>query len=251
MRNNQIIKILQSKYNQDLAEKLLKSYLEIETNFFWKKWGTSELNAGHFVETMRRIIEFELYGTYTAFNQRLSNFSDQVITRYEQQTGHESFRMLIPRALKAIYNIRNKRGVGHIKDISPNEMDATYILYTTKWVLAETIRLATNLSLSDTQKLLDSIVERNIDILWKNNSLKRVLNPKIPSKEQILVLLYDESPLKAIQLQEIIEYKNLSNFTKILKELHKARFIEFDSTNCKISPTGILEAEKIIKKYKK
>lgn len=179
MRNQRIHSILISKYGNDLADKILGSYLEIENNYFWGKWKPSELDAGHFVEAIRRVIEFELTGSFTPIGQSLPNFNDQILRTYEQHPGHESFRMLIPRLLKSIYNIRNKRGVGHISNISPNEMDATLILYSVKWVLAETLRLASNLSTSETQELLDSIVERNIDLLWKEGDLKRILDTSV------------------------------------------------------------------------
>lgn len=142
MDRKKVKDILESNYDTAIAEKIIDSYLEIESNFFVQKWKPSELDAGHFVESIRRLIEFEINsGSYTAFNQKLSNFSNSVLSNYKQQTHiHESFRMLIPRILKSIYNIRNKRGVGHIKDISPNEMDATLILYSVKWVLSEILK---------------------------------------------------------------------------------------------------------------
>lgn len=133
--------ILRSRYPADIVKALLDAYREIESNYALQKWKPSELDAGHFVEAARRILEHELFGQATPINQQISKFSDQVLVKYEQATGDESYRMLIPRALKSVYNIRNKRGVGHVGPVSPNEMDATYILYSVKWVLAELVRL--------------------------------------------------------------------------------------------------------------
>ncbi|NGP90257.1 hypothetical protein [Fodinibius halophilus] len=242
-------KLIANNYDQQISDHLVSSFLEIEENFVIKKWKPSELNAGHFVEAVRRIIELELFGKYTPFNNKLPHFNDSELQRYERQKGHESFRMLIPRILKAIYNIRNKRGVGHISDISPNEMDATLILYNVKWVLAEIIRLNSNLKPEETQQIINKIVERDIQLLWKDGEVKRILNPNILAKDKVLVLLYDESPMPAEKIRGIIEYKNSYNFKKILKGLHSDRLIEFDDDNiCKISPTGITEAEKILQK---
>ena len=98
----------------DVVDALLNAYREIEENYVLKKWKASELDAGHFVEAARRIIEYELTSSYTLISQKLPNFNDKILLSYENASGDESFRILIPRALKAIYNIRNKRGVGHI-----------------------------------------------------------------------------------------------------------------------------------------
>jgi hypothetical protein len=248
---NKVQQLLESTYNKDLTDKILEAYLEIESNFFLEKWKPSELDAGHFVESVRRLLELELTGTYTPFNAKLSNFSDKVLTFYEQQSGHESFRMLIPRILKSVYNIRNKRGVGHIKDISPNEMDATLILHSVKWVLSEIVRLKSNLSIPDTQRLIDDIVERKVDMIWKESDFQRILETKIPTKDQVLILLYNDKSQDIEDLREIIEYKNKSNFKILIKKLHVERLIEFRASGqCLLSPKGRLRAEELIKKYK-
>ena len=187
--------ILKKKYPKEIVAKSIESYKEIESNFAIKKWKPSELDSGHFVEAVRRLLEFELTGSYTPINKKLSNFTDSILKQYEQAQGNESYRMLIPRALKSIYNIRNKRGVGHISGVSPNEMDATYILYTVKWILAELVRLNSKLSIPETQLIVDKIVERKIEILWKEGNITRILKTSIKAENQILILLYDQSDL--------------------------------------------------------
>ncbi|MDX2360578.1 MAG: hypothetical protein QNK23_07215 [Crocinitomicaceae bacterium] len=243
--------VLRNSYGNEISEKLIESYVTIEEYFVFKKWKPSELDSGHFVESVRRILEKELLGSSTPYSQNLSNFSDQVILQYQNSTGHESFRMLIPRALKSIYNIRNKRGVGHVGPVSPNEMDATYILFSVKWVLSEIVRLKSGLSTEETQKLISSISQRNIELLWKDGDVKRVLNPKISAKDQVMILLFDESPLSVEGMRVIIEYQNKVNFKKlIVSKLHKDRLIEFNKENnrCSISPIGVIYAEKLILK---
>lgn len=239
--------LLKSKYPDELVEALLKAYKEIESNYALRKWKASELDAGHFVEAVRRIIELELTGKYTSIGQNLQNFSDAVLKNYEQFTGDESFRILIPRVLKAIYNIRNKRGVGHIGGVSPNEMDSTFILYSVKWVLAELLRLASGLAPGKTQKLVDQVIERRIELVWKSGDFTRILNNKLKVREQVIVLLYDESPRLDADLQRIVEYSNVTNFKKILKRLHAERIIEYSGDGeCVITSKGIHAAESII-----
>lgn len=239
--------ILKAKYPHDLVTSLLESYKEIEQNYVIRKWKASELDSGHFVEAARRILEFELSGTHTAISQQLSNFTDAVLKQYEQATGDESYRLLIPRALKAIYNIRNKRGVGHVAGVSPNEMDATYILYTVKWVLAELVRLASGASIEDTQKAVDEIVERKLSVIWKHGDVTRILDTTLKTAVQVLILLYDSSPQTQVALREATEYSNSTKFRGILKELHDERLIFYTPNNpCVITPKGVVEAERLL-----
>lgn len=241
---------LKARFPNDVCEALLAAYKEIEENFFIQKWKATELDAGHFVEASRRLIEQELFGAHTPIGQGLSNFSDTELRRYENAPGDESLRMLIPRILKSIYNVRNKRGIGHLGLISANEMDSTLILYSAKWVLAEFVRLATGVDPNATQRMIDSIVERRVGILWKVGGVQRILEQGMSAKDQVLVLLFDSSPKTAAELQQIIEYKRSGDFKKILKALHVQRLIEFSANEqCIITPKGMPVAESIILKY--
>jgi hypothetical protein len=155
--------------------------------------------------------------------------------------------MLIPQALKAIYGIRNKRGVGHVGPVSPNEMDASYILSTCKWVLAEFVRLASGLTPAATQKMVSEIVERRLDLLWQDGAMTRVLDTSLKTPEQVLVLLYDKSPRSADELRDIVEYSNPTRFRAILGTLHKGRLIEYrQSGECVLTPKGRIAAEEIV-----
>ncbi|MCP4262594.1 MAG: hypothetical protein GY774_34590 [Planctomycetes bacterium] len=243
--------ILINASDDELANEIINSYKEVVENFVLENWKYSELDAGHFVEAVRRFLELKLFGNYTPFNERLSNFSNTILTAYENAKGDASYRILIPRILYSIYTIRNKRGAGHLTGVSPNEMDATCILYSVKWVLSELVRLNSTLSTDETSALISSIVERQIDLIWKQDGVVRILDTRIPKKQQVLVLLYDEKKQSENKLRETIEYSNPSNFRKVLKGFHKKRFLEYDAARniCTITPKGLSEAEKIIKKY--
>jgi len=240
---------LESALPKDLVDALLTAYGEIETNYVYRKWKASELDAGHFVEAVRRVIEYRLFGKYTPIGKALPNFSEQVLRSYEQVVGDESYRVLIPRVLRAIYGIRNKRGVGHLGPISPNEMDATLILYNVKWVLAEVVRLESGLDPSETQAAIDYVVEREVPLLWKSGAVVRVMEKGIRAREQVLLLLSDDSPQSEADLREQCEYKNSTNFRKILKQMHadKLIFLGADS-KCLLMPNGIAAAEEIVRR---
>lgn len=241
--------ILLARYPADLVKALLDAYREIEGNYVLEKWKPSELDAGHFVEAARRVLEFELFnGQFTPVASEIPKFNEVAMKKYENAQGSDSYRLLIPRALLSIYGIRNKRGVGHLAGgISPNEMDATYILYTAKWVLAEIVRLASGLSIPETQRAVDAIVERHLPLLWKHEDIVRVLDEKMTAEKQVLVLLYDRSPQQVEELRASIEYRNLARFVDILGELHRRRLIFFRPTGeCTITPKGAIAAEQLV-----
>jgi hypothetical protein len=241
--------VLVSRFPAALVDAVLSSYKEIEENYLLGKWKASELDAGHFTEAVRRIIEEEVLGKHTALGKSLPSFSQAELKKYENGSCDESFRILLPRVLYGVYGIRNKRGVGHLGVVSPNEMDATLILYSVKWVLAELVRLASGLSTSETQALVDGLVERKLSVIWKHDGITRILNSSTPARDQVLVLLYDKSPQTEDELRESIKYQNKSKFKTILKGLDSKNFIARTPAGlCIISPKGVIQAESIIKK---
>ena len=65
------------------------------------------------------------------------------------------------------------------------------------------------------------------------------------SKDKVICLLYMKDGMTDIELQNSIEYKNFSDFKKILRALHKDKMIEYQNPKCILSPIGIMKAEKL------
>jgi len=162
-----------------------------------------------------------------------------------------SFKILIPRLLPPLYEIRNNRSVGHVGgDVDSNEMDAAAVIANTSWIMGELIRVLHNTTLEDAQEIVNQITNRKIPLIWKSDSIKRVLNPKISYPNQILLLLATESgKVETDILFKWLDYSNKTYFKKMLKDLHKKRLVEYSVEQKKIEilPTGILEVEKIIR----
>lgn len=237
---------LSASLPRELVEALLSAYMEIERNYVHRKWKASELDAGHFVEAARRIIEHRILGAYTPIGKALPKFSDKVMLQYEQALGDEGYRVLIPRVLRAVYGVRNKRGVGHLGPISPNEMDATLILYSVKWVLSEILRLESGLTPAETQRSIERVMERHMPLLWKEGKIVRVATKAVSARHQVLLLLYDASPQTEDDLRVRCEYRNPANFNKILKRLHRDKLIFMSlESNCVIMPAGIKAVEEL------
>lgn len=237
-----------SSYPKEIVDSIVKTYLDVESNYRLEKWKPSELDAGHFVESVRRLVEHELFGSYTPFNKSIGSFNQSALNKYESATGDETFRILIPRVLYAMYCIRNKRGVGHISAISPNRLDASFILASAKWVLAELIRLSGSSSPSEAQSLVAKVVERQVDLVWDDGDTFMIMNKKLRASEKILITLYKEDRIQLEQLRSRVDYKNKTNFRKIVLGMKKDKLLDINVQEiCKLSPLGLIEAEQIAK----
>lgn len=242
---------LKTKLPSDIVDYLIASYSEIKENYFLDRHEPAELNGGKFVEACYRIIEFETNGTHTSVGVHTPDMIGKLraLEQLPASSLIESYRIHIPRTLTTIYNIRNKRGVGHLGgDVNPNFSDSTFIVACVDWILAELLRVHYQCSLNEAQKMVDAIVIRPSFLVHKIEDIKRVLNPKLKHRDQVLVLLASEYPncIKDILLFNWIEPKSKSTFLNgVLKKLHSERMIEYrQDKTCLILPTGLKYVDK-------
>ena len=130
------------------------------------------------------------------FDKGIVSFNQTVLNKYESATGNKAYRIMIPRALYAMYCIRNKRGVSHISSISPNKMDASFILSSTKWVLAELVRIAGATSPDEAQKMVDVVIDKQVDLVWDDGETFIILNKKLKHRRK-----YSQHFIKMIELK--------------------------------------------------
>ena len=156
--------------------------------------------------------------------------------------------------LPPLYEIRNNRNVGHVGgDVDPNSMDAQIVVAMCSWILGELIRVLHNTTVKDAQKMVDFITNRKIPLVWEVGKMKRILNPSISLKDQVLLLISSTSGQTKIEdLFEWIEYENKGYFLKLLRQLHKSRLVELsaEETEIEILPPGTTCIEKVIAKLK-
>jgi hypothetical protein len=125
----------------------------------------------------------------------------------ESRTGPESARLTIPRILVALYDVRNRRGVGHVGgDVSANHMDAELVLAMSKWIVIELVRLFHNTDLKTATDVVDALVDRTLPAIWEVADVKRVLDTRLSLTDQTLLLLYSEA--SAISDKDLAKYLN-------------------------------------------
>jgi hypothetical protein len=238
---------------QGLRDPLIDTYREIASNFAEHRWEPSELNGGKFCECVYWICHGLITGTYAASASKPSNMRDDCRglegLPATGKPGDRSLRILIPRLLPALYEIRNNRGVGHVGgDVNPNLMDATVVYSMTSWIMAELIRIFHAMTTNEAQETVDALSERKLPLVWSpSGDLKRVLDTSLSAADQTLLILHQS--LAWVDEQHLfssIEYSNLSVYrSKVLGKLHKDRMIEYerDRKRVRISPKGSAHVE--------
>ncbi len=238
-----------------LRDDLLMAFNEIVKNYREHKWEPSELNGGKLCEAVYTITEGWLEGhKYPKRAKKPNQFPDTcwaLAQKYAHVPDSRSPRILIPRMMIGLYDIRNNRGVGHAgAEVDPNHMDATIVLYTAKWLMAELVRLLHTLTTQEATAIVDGLIEREVTWVWTHGDKKRVLRTGMTWKQQTLVLLLTEpGDVAEADLFQWLEHPGMQSFRKdVLKPLHKTRQAEYDTDKrtIRLLPPGVTAAETLV-----
>jgi hypothetical protein len=234
---------------------LLQEYQGIVSNFAEHRWEPSELSGGKFCECVYWICHGFVSGTYRGKPTKPANMRDDC-RAIENLTasgkpGDRGMRILIPRLLPALYEIRNNRGVGHVGgDVDPNMMDAAVVHSMTSWIMGELIRVFHNVKTDEAQEAVDALSERKLTLIWSPGTAKRVLDTDLGAADQTLLLLHQALGwVSDGDLLASVEYSTMSSYKKnVLLKLHKARMLEYDqnANRARISPKGSAHVEEEI-----
>lgn len=229
-----------------LRAPLLAEFRQITANFLERRWTAAELSGGRFCEIVYTILDGHAHSAYPLAPIKPPNFVDACRRLEANANVPRSFQILIPRLLPALYEIRNNRNVGHVGgDVDPDFMDSSAVVSVSSWILAELVRVFHAVGTEDAQRVVTELSERRLPLVWRSGELRRVLKPSLPLKSQVLLLLASSSTkVKADDLLRWTGYSGKPYFTRLLRQMHEARLIEFDETRSEIEllPPGAEEA---------
>ena len=175
---------------QDLTDEVLEAYAEAKRRYFLGDHRPQEVEGGRFSEGVFRVLQHATTGTFTALGKTLPSV-DELLTQLANAKGqHDSVRLHIPRTLKLIYDIRNKRDAAHLGDgIDPNLQDATLVIGNMDWVLAELVRLFHRVSADVAQAIIGDLIEKEVPAIQEIDGHPTILSD-VPPRDQALLLLY-------------------------------------------------------------
>lgn len=226
---------------EGLRSSLVREFIRISENYAEHRWGPSELSGGLFCEIVYTILDGHAKGSYSTRPFKPSNFIGSCRSLENNTHVPRSFRILIPRILPALYEIRNNRGVGHVGgDVDPNPMDASAVLSMASWVMAELVRVFHDLETEDAQRVVDALSERPMPLIWSGDNTKLILDRSLTLRYQILLLLSSCSePVAFRTLQKWLKYRNAAYLKKLITEMDDDRMIHrSDNDEIHLLPPG-------------
>jgi hypothetical protein len=234
----------------EIVSNLLIEYRNIKQQYFLKKFLPTELNSGRFAECVTRLLQHIDIGTYTPFGKTLPK-TDTIFAKIENNVSlADTLRIFIPRLLRVLLDVRNKRDVAHVGgEVNPNFSDAKFVLYACDWVMTEIVRHFHNCSINDAAKIVDELNTVVVPIIFEVQGFVKILDTNLDAKEKTLAILYFKDPEKVTEknLLTWVGITQMSNYrSRTLRQLDKDAYIHLDKGYCLITPKGKLYVEKHI-----
>jgi hypothetical protein len=234
-----------------LRDELVDEFNKIVKNYREERWEPSEMSGGKLCEIVYSIIAGYIAGSYPDKSSKPNNMVD-ACKAFERApaTFPRTIRIQMPRVLVALYEVRSNRGAGHVGgDVDASHMDATFVLYAAKWLVAELVRHFHKVDTTTATQAVELLTEREIALIWTVNGQRRVLDAKMSKTDQTLVLLASLQQATDKELFAWVEHSNLSIYRKkVLRVGHKDRMWEYNAKTGIVTPSqlGIKAAEAIL-----
>lgn len=181
----------------ELVEHVIEATNTLVDEYVAGRMRSAEMGASDFVESMVRVLEWLTSQSHTPLNRPISRM-DRFVTGMESASLDDSLRIHVPRLLQFMYDIRNRRGVGHLPGaISANAADAEVLLVAAQWILCELVRIYHTGSIVEAQALIDSMVKAPGHLVEDFEDVKRVTaGRQISLPTKLLLLIYASEPHK-------------------------------------------------------
>ena len=174
----------------ELVEELMEAFAEAKRRFYRADLRPSEIEGARFSEAVFRVLEWSTSQQYTPLGASLPKVPTMLGRLEQATTAPESVRFHIPRTLRLIYDVRNKRDVAHLGDgIDPNQQDATMVVRNMEWVLAELVRLYHAVSAAEAHGIIVDLVSKEVPLIQVFDGFPRVLK-QLKASDHALALLY-------------------------------------------------------------
>ena len=245
-----IEQVLASKLEPKLVHELIEAHSEAKKNYYLGGLRLSAVEGGRFCEAAFRLLEYETKaGKFTPLGKSLPG-TDKLIVEFANLDAakfNDSIRLHIPRSLRLVYDIRNKRDTAHLADgIDPNLQDATIVISVLDWVLAEFVRLYHNVPPDEASKIVDGIVKRAAPVVQDFGGFLKVLNPSLKAGEHCAVLLYHvgEDGATYDEMSKWVRPVMRRNLRRTLESLVDQKdYVHFDGARYYVTRRGELYVE--------
>ena len=234
------------KFPSEKVDEILKHYNILRREARLEHWETCLVNGGKFVEAVLKCFHYLCTGTELDAIK-----ANDEIKRLENATHLSDFeRLTVSRALRLMYEFRNKRGGAHNSSFDPIKTDCALVVAISNWVMEELTRLYLTNDATAAKALVESLLIKDIPLVEQIDEDRLVLRPGLSARIQLEILLYREFPARCA-IKDLIRWvhdHSMENIRVTLRSMRQKNLVHETDAGWKLTESGMQEAEAEINK---
>lgn len=178
-------------------------------------------------------------------------YFEELVKLPKPSTKEEMLYLVIPQVLKAIFTIRSKKRVAHVKMTNADLIDSEFVITSCNWVMSQLIIISLNIPFEDAITLTNSIMERKIPTIEQfEDGEMMILKKGLKFNEELLLILYQfPKRMARKELNLILKPKKPSYISTYLNGLYNEKLIHLNKQGAIINKNGVKEIEDNKERY--
>ena len=230
-----------AKFPSKKVDEVLNHYNVLRREARLDHWEACLVNGGKFVEAVLKCFRYLITG-----DEVDSVKAEEEIRRLENAVQLSDFeRLTIPRALRLLYEFRNKRGGAHNSSFDPIKTDCALVVAVSNWVMEELTRLYLINDALAAQKLVESLLVKDIPLVEELDGGRLVLRSGLSARVQLEIILYKEFPERCT-IKDLIRWvhdHSVENIRVTLRGMKQKNLVHETVDGWKLTESGMREAE--------
>lgn len=233
-----------------IVERLIEEYKEIRKESLLSDAEEVALHSGRFSDLILALVMNYVSGTDINIDEI---HTEELINSLEQMPKNNSsesiLTLAIPRVVKSIHSIRNKKDVAHVKTVDPDFYDIYYCESACNWLFSQIVNLIYGADIDESGRIINSLCEKRIPWIEKfddGSYLLLIRDMNIIDKS--LVVLYKFYPKRKNidEILSILDYGNRKYLSSQLEKLKENKEIHINETGIVLTALGLRKAEVLL-----
>ncbi len=221
MQRDRLIAALTGLIGSDLAKNITDHFLKIRQDV---ATGTFErASPGKFVETFVQSLQQISRGSYDTS----PNVDSYLNTRVENDMAlPDGLRFSAGRIARSMYTMRNKRNIAHTGEVDPNGYDLAYLHHAASWIMAELVRGATGITMTEAGALIE-LLQTPVGTLVEEIDGVRLVHASVSTRVELLIFLHSHYPERASmdEIKQTLSRRSASSISGRISDLKGEKLI--------------------------
>jgi len=233
-----------------LISELEEEYNQFKYSYYRHDLTKCGIHAGRFCELTICLISSEELGQDIDFNNiRFNQSIEMLVNSTKDSAKDDLLKLIIPRILRSIYTLRNKKKIAHIKDFNPQSIDIKYINIALDWVISQLLFIYCNVSDIRIIETLEKISFKDFSKVERFENGEILFEDDISLPNQILYSLiefYNKKRVSKEYIIRVLAIKNKNYFSTALQRLKERKLVHICEDGITLTKWGINKLEGII-----